>query len=226
MNTPLQGVKRVTLRVENKMNWVTLQQGEPEQLEIEADPDVLARIEVEVAGDRLTISNAGSWTDRLRDALSTSLTRQQVTYRLAVRDLTQLKVGGMARVDMAELETEQLALQLHGACQMSIGQLAVRDLDVDLRGSGRVTLSGYSRRQRISVEGMVAYEAGKLRSEQTTVDIRGAGRATVWANDTLDIAIRGMGRVAYRGQPAVRQQVMPMGIVTALEPARVATPYV
>jgi hypothetical protein len=187
---------------------------------------VLARIGVEVAGDRLIIRNAGSWGDRLRDALSTSLTRQQVTYRLTVRDLTHLKVGGMARVDMAELETEQLALQLHGACQMTIRQLAVRDLDVDLRGSGRVNLSGHSRRQQISIEGMVAYEGGKLQSEETTIDIRGAGRATVWANDTLDIAIRGMGRVAYRGQPAVRQQVMPMGIVTALEPARVATPHV
>ena len=53
----------------------------------------------------------------------------------------------------------------------------------------------------------------------SNMDIRGAGRATVWATETLEVAIRGMGQVAYRGRPTLTQRAMPMGTVTALDRA-------
>lgn len=219
MEIQVHDVNQVTLRVENKMNWMTLRQGEPELLVIEAAGDVLDQIGASVSDGRLTIRNNGTWTERLRDALSTSLTRQQVTYQLTVRDLSQLEVLGMARVDMAQLATEGLALRLEGACQLTIRSLETDDLSVDLRGTGRVTLGGRAARQQVVIDGLSTYEAEGLESEQASVQLRGSGRATVWATQELDVTIRGLGRVAYRGRPAVRQQVMPMGVVVPLEGA-------
>jgi hypothetical protein len=225
MEIQLRDINRVTLRVDNKMNWVTLQQGEPELLVIEAAAGVLDQIGVQVSDGHLAIRNAGTWTDRLRDALSTSLTRQQVTYHLTVRDLSRLDVLGMARVDMAQLQTEQLALRLEGACQLTIRSLETRELGVDLRGAGRVTLGGRAGRQRVAIDGLSVYEGERLESERASVQIRGSGRATVWATRELDVTIRGLGRVAYHGQPRVRQQVLPMGMVTALDRAPAAVPH-
>jgi hypothetical protein len=215
----LHDINQVALRVENKMNWVTLRQGEPELLVIEAAAGVLDQIAVQVTAGGLAIRNAGSWTDRLRDALSTSLTRQQVTYDLTVRDLSRLDVLGLARVDLARLETDRLALRLHGACQLTIRSLETRQLGVDVRGTGQVTLAGRAPDQQVTIEGLSTYEADGLESERASVQITGSGRAAVWATRELDVTIRGLGRVAYRGRPALRQQVMPLGIVTALDQA-------
>jgi hypothetical protein len=84
------------------VNWVDLiaEPGETEQLTIEGPPEYIDRVVSEVQGDTLKVSLSGSLSDKVKDALTTSLTRKMVTYHLTAKNLVEIEVAGLIRVNL------------------------------------------------------------------------------------------------------------------------------
>ena len=61
------------------------------------------------------------------------------------------------------------------------------------------------------VTGPGEYQGGRLLSGHTQISIGSAGKATVWASESLDVAVQGIGCVDYYGYPRVRHHLSPMG---------------
>jgi hypothetical protein len=207
---------RVVLRVDNVVNEVEVRQGETESLKITGRPDVLSRMKTEVRDGRLSITLGGSWSEKLGEALATSLSRQWVKCDLTVTQLTSLEIGGLARVHASDIKSDRLALTLCGAGQVKIESLAVGALDVGLRGTCQMEVEGQVTEQRVAVEGMGHYRAPSLRSRRAMVELRGSGKATICALEDLDVTTRGLGLVEYYGTPKVKKDGSPLTSVVRL----------
>jgi hypothetical protein len=102
---------------------------------------------------------------------------------------------------------------------VSIEALASDLLDVSMRGTCQMQVTGTVGEQRIDLEGMGNYDAPRLQCRSSTVNVKGSGKATVWAAENLDVTIRGLGNVEYYGTPKVTKQVSPMAsVVRAVDP--------
>lgn len=208
--------EKVSLRVQNIQNDLVIQQGERESLVIEANPDLLSRVKTVVRDGELSIWIVGSWSDLIKEALSTSLTRQRIQYTLTVRVLNALDVAGIAHVESAGLATDRLALRFTGPGSVRIARLHARLLEVDLAGPGKVELAGEVDEQRLTIKAIGFYYAPQLESKKAVVRLDGPGQARVWVEHSLDATINGPGRLEYYGAPRVRQNIMPFGGLVSL----------
>jgi hypothetical protein len=190
--------------------------GERESVSIEASSRLLARIETQVKGGRLVIKVGGRLSERIVDALTTSLTRERVRYTVTARALTRLDLIGMVDVEASTLEAEQVALRMRGMGGLRIGQVRARHLEVDLSGPCQIDLSGQVDRQEVTVRAMGAYLASGLSSQRASVDVSGPGMAAVRVAESLAVRVSGPGQVQYYGHPRVSSSLSPFGGLVCL----------
>lgn len=97
------------LKLCDPANWVDLviESGETENLTITGPAKMVSRIKTRVKNNTLAISLGGNFLDRIRDSLTTSLTRKRIAYHLTVRQLDLIELCGLIRVDTRELETRK-----------------------------------------------------------------------------------------------------------------------
>ena len=68
----------------------------------------------------------------------------------------------------------------------------------------------------ITNSGAGLIDTHELRSSKADVNLSGAGQAEVYASEQLDVAISGVGRVTYSGQPKViNKNISGIGSVSA-----------
>jgi hypothetical protein len=185
-------------------------QGERPALVVEADQALQRRLKSEVQNGRLTLG-FGSWLDKLGEAFTTSLTRKAIRYTLTVTELTEIEICGLARVRAESLVSEWLHLKLCGPVDAYFASLKAAALEVDVPTGGRLTIAGRVTTQEISIHGPGEYDGALLLSDRARVRVFGPGQATVWATEELDVQIRGIGDVAYRGTPTIKKQIMGIG---------------
>jgi hypothetical protein len=187
--------------------------GNQPSLTVETSRSLQRRIKSEVIDGRLTLG-FGSWLDKLGEAFTTSLTRTRIRYELTVAELTDIEVCGLARVQVNSLVTEALRIKLCGPVDANVSSLTVEKLEVEMLSGGKLVTSGQAAAQAISVGGPGFYDGTRLRSERARVQLSGPGRASVWVTDELDVVIRGIGEVTYFGSPAIRKNIMGIGLLT------------
>jgi len=209
------GFDQVSLRSQHE-NHLAIRQGARESLTIQAPAEILTRIQSRVAQGRLTISLQGDWPARIRDALTTSLTRPRIHYRLCVKNLSLLEIYAMADVRIGSLEAQELQIKYNGMGLMTIDDLVAGELIVEINGAGRIKLNGRVQDQKITVNGLAEYDAGALESQRATILLRSPGTAKLWATDQLRVDIRGPGSVSYYGSPQIHKRISPVGSLIAL----------
>jgi hypothetical protein len=72
--------------------------GERHTVAAEGAPETLRRVRAEVTDGILRITVAGSVADHLRDAVTTSLSRQELVYRVHAPRLREVRVAGYVSV--------------------------------------------------------------------------------------------------------------------------------
>jgi hypothetical protein len=161
---------------------VTIEQGDPESLTIEADDNVLPVLTSEVENSVLHLGT---------EPRTTVQTRNPIRYRVTVEDLTSIGLSGSGSV--------------------SATNLRVDTLQVNISGSGMVNLAGAADQQELDMSGSGRYQAAELSSRSATIEISGSGRATVAVSDQLRVDISGSGTVTYSGDPRVDQSISGSG---------------
>jgi hypothetical protein len=140
---------------------------------------------------------------------------QGIKFNLSVREVASLELSGAGDIDAPTLKVDDLEILLSGAGDVSVGSLAAEELVVRLDGAGNVELAGQVLEQDVRINGAGNYRAAELESQRATVIVSGAGDATVWATDTLDVRIPGVGGVEYHGNPRVTHKLSGLGRLTA-----------
>ena len=119
-----------------------------------------------------------------------------VKVTVATPGLVGLSVGGAVKGTISGVQGQRFALKLSGAGSVDIeGQAG--ELEVSLSGAGRVRARG-------------------LEAKKATVRSSGAGSVQVFASESLDVNVSGVGSVTYFGKPQkVNRSVSGVGSIRA-----------
>ena len=190
---------------------VVLTQGETESLTIEGSDNLVPLVRTSVNGSKLIIEmeeniNVVDWNNK----------ENVLTFKITVRDLTDLTLSGLADVQMETLSTTDLGVTMSGAGQLILGDLAAENLDVIVSGLGSVEIAGQVTDVGIEIPGAGSVNAGELECQTATVDISGLGSATVWVTGELKGTISGSGSVSYYGDPQTSVNTTGLGSYKAM----------
>lgn len=184
---------------------VSINQGPAETLTLEAEPAVLRKITTEIVGRRLLI---GLVPGRVE-------TQQPIRMKLGVRNLRAFESRTAGAITVGALGSDSLALVLTGGSVLNLDRLdRALSLDVRITGAGEVAVGGGTVvAQKVAITGAGTYAAPRLASERAEVAIDGHGEVQLAASTTLAVRIGGVGRVRYRGNPAVTRSIRGVGSI-------------
>jgi len=188
-------VERVRL---SYMGELTIIEGDEEGLTVEADDNLLPYIETEMRGRELVIG--------VQEGIQLD-TDHPIRYTLRIKTLNEVSISGSADVYAESLDTGDLSLEISGSGNVRINQLSADDLRVRISGSGNFDLAGETQSLDLTITGSGNVRGGDLASRQVKVVISGSGNAALWASETLDIRVTGVGNVDYYGRPEVTQSI-------------------
>jgi hypothetical protein len=185
---------------------LTLVRGETPSITIEADPEVMEHLKVEVVNGRL-ILGMKSWLDFIFHSW------KPVLYQVTYRSLEAVSISGSSKIRAAELEANRFSFQVSGSSAILVEKLTVDDLRMQISGAGELDLSGTARRQEIRISGSGKMEGWALDSQVAEVHISGSGNLVLKVRDQLDVSISGSGSVRYLGSPKVNHSISGSGSV-------------
>jgi hypothetical protein len=182
-------------------------QGDVESLKVEAEDNIIDRIESYVSGSTLHIG-----IERFINVIPTS----SITYTLTVKDLNSIEISGYGDVYIQTLTTDYLEVEVSGGGRIAVENLTADSLDVELSGAGDFDLAGMVDQQNVKLSGAGSYKASDLQSRVAKVNISGAGSAQLWVTEDLEVNLSGVGSLQYYGDAQVHQNISGIGKVISL----------
>lgn len=158
--------------------------GDGYEVEVSGDDNLIPKVVTRVDGETLVVT----------------------TERGSYRSKTPLKV----RITMPKLD----GLRLNGAGNVRATGIESDEFLAEIRGAGSLNLSGIAGGFRVVLAGAGSVEADRFRADRATVELSGTGEARVYARESLDAKVNGVGSVRYFGNPrAVTRQVNGVGSI-------------
>lgn len=176
------GISRVVM---SGIGTVNVKQTGTESLTVTTDDNILPALTSSVSGGVLTLG-VKPGTVNVRPS-------KDITWNLAVKDLTGITISGAGNVNVQDLHTSTFK--------------------VNISGAGTLTISGAATSQTADISGAGSYQARAFATTNTTATISGTGSAYVSASGTLDATVSGVGSIVYYGSPQVTKNVSGVGSV-------------
>jgi len=194
-----------------------LHQGPATGVEIEGDPDVLAKVHARVAGDTLVLEIGETWLERLTSGVLL-VAHRPLHYHVSAPELERIAVSGTGKVEADGLRADRLEVTVSGTADVHLGGIACDELVTTISGRGSFELGGRAERLQLRVSGSGDVDAAELACHEADVRISGQGNATLRVSDRLDVRLSGVGQVAYHGDPTVTQRISGAGSVSQASP--------
>ena len=162
--------------------------GESQEVVLEATDEWLDRILMEVDEDELVID----MKTRKRGFNFESDNSPTVTIKMP--SLTGFRVDGAVDADIANVDAESFDFEMRGAGDIDISG-SCKSLEVDVRGAGDINLED-------------------LKCGAVKVELKGVGDVSVYASDSINAVLAGMGNIdVYGGPKKVNKRVGGFGTI-------------
>jgi len=204
---PVEDVSNVSLRGQGQL---ILTQGDQKSLRIEAEDNIINRIDTRISGNTLVL-------DFEKGLFNTVIPRKGIKYYLTLSNPREVTISGSGSIDAANLTVERFRVQINGSGDGYINNLVADELVTDVNGSGKFVVSGDVRKQRIEVSGSANYRAIDLVSDIAEVRISGSGKTELNVRSELDVRISGSGNVRYKGNPRITQRISGSGKIRNID---------
>lgn len=90
---------------------------------------------------------------------------------------------------------------------VSVGDLDLDMLVLDISGTANVELSGQVSDQKIESSGVLNAKNFELITDNTDINVSGTGEMEITCNQYLDIDVSGVATISYKGNPTINQEV-------------------
>lgn len=137
--------------------------------------------------------------------------REKITYELRLKDLKQLIFVGSGRIDIPDLDNDQLKIISKGSGEIHMDQLTADDLKIDSSGSGNICIRGDVELQTITLTGSGSFMSENLVSDFAHVVLKGSGVVKLSVSEELSVKITGSGQVYYTGFPEIEKVISGSG---------------
>lgn len=182
---------------------VYLTQGPAKPAVIEAEADLISRVELETNGSVLKVHLKNNSFFSSRHDINVYLTAPDVN-GLSVFGSGDLKLRGRLS------SKDSIKISISGSGSVS-GELNAPTVTASIAGAGDIKVKGKTRDLKVSIAGSGDYDGFDLLAENTSVSIVGSGDAHVYASKNLNVSTAGSGDVTYSGDPQVRSSIMGSG---------------
>lgn len=188
---------------------VELTQGSSTEVKVEADENLQQYIITEMEDGILVI--------KMRSNIR-FINSERLKIYITTDRLEQLTLSGSGNITGTNKFTgsEHLKLRVSGVGDLKLN-FNTPELEAEISGSGSLVLSGETKDAKIQINGVGDCNAETLKAENATVKIAGSGDVKVFADANLDVTIRGIGSVYYKGAATVSQKINGSGEVKRLE---------
>lgn len=137
----------------------------------------------------------------------------KVTLLVTFKDLERLRIlGGIRLETRGFLDLNDVEMLLEGGAKVNL-QLKAERIAIENRGGVLSEISGIARSLDVRLAGAGHVNAGQLEARDVNFRIEGVGTGVVHATKTLDATIKGAGKIKYRGNPVVTQNIEGLGSV-------------
>lgn len=172
-------------------------------VEISAQENLLSEIKTEVSQGALRI-----FTDKNISSSS------PITVKVSAPDFERFSIAGSGDIKvLSDLQSPQMNMKISGSGNISCPNAEFDAIDLDIVGSGDVTLGGIAKEGRINISGSGDVRAKNFQVDNLQVRISGSGTVTADVVTELKAVIAGSGDVFYTGSPVVDSKVSGSGSV-------------
>ncbi|ULQ57184.1 DUF2807 domain-containing protein [Flavihumibacter rivuli] len=183
---------------------ITYQYANAAGVVIEAQQNIIDRIETYISGNELKV--------KVRD---NTVLRNHEEIRILVSGPMAEKISqhGSGEIHIKDrFQPANLRLESNGSGRISIDQLETGFLDARIEGSGDILVSqGRLRKEKAVISGSGRFELLNLEADTAYTQTNGSGDIRLWAREYLDCRISGSGNVAYKGSPQINLSVSGSG---------------
>ena len=186
----------------------------PFQVTASTDDNVLPTLTVSQRDETLILGRDVDWIDGIRQtvpirfvvkvpqlaAVSTSGSGN-VLIRGVGGTSMDFTVSGAGSLDLADLPTRHWQVRIDGAGKVFATGISAETVDVTLRGAARATMYGTTESATVRASGSTRYRGAHLQAEAVAAEVDGAAQVHVWAVQTLNARVGGVGQLGYRGSP-------------------------
>jgi len=195
-----------------------LTQGPETHVEIEGDPEVMAKVRTRIEGETLLLEIGESWLERLTSGVLL-VAHRPLHYFVTTPDVQRVAVSGTGRVEAAGIAAERLEVAISGTADIKLTGIRCEELHATISGRGAFELAGSCERLQLGVSGSGDVDAGELAAQTASVRISGQGNATLRVSERLDVRLSGVGQVRFHGEPHLTQRITGAGSIEPIAPA-------
>jgi hypothetical protein len=148
--------------------------GKAQSVVVSGSDDLVADLQTEVVGNELKLHMRRDTThfNRHHDELDVTITMPQLT-----------------------------TFTMGGAGETTISHMSGDSLEVRFGGAGSLKADGTVRNLTMHVGGVGSIDTRELHADTATVNVGGVGSVKVWASNSLDASLGGVGSLTYYGDP-------------------------
>jgi hypothetical protein len=190
---------------------LVISQGDVPSLTIEAQQNVLDRLETSVSGDTLRIEHRWHWF-----GFGAFWGSEPITYHLTVPDLSAIKLSGAVAVrGEGSLDAEEFVIECSGSSDVNL-EMRADSVRVNTSGSADITLAGQVDTVVFDSSGSTKILARDLASRIATIDCSGSSDIEVNASEQLNVNASGSSTVSHVGDPVLNTNISGSGEVRRL----------
>lgn len=184
---------------------VELTQGSKTELIIEADEDILEKIETEVIDGKLRIRFEKWYNYRGNKRIKVFITMKEV------EKLTLAGSGDI--IAKTAIKSDRINLVVTGSGSIIIGDLKTNDVHSVISGSGDIKLNGKltATMLDVTITGSGDFDATGLEFNRADFNITGSGTIEALVVDEIQANITGSGRIYYKGNPIIDANITGSG---------------
>lgn len=202
MTKPADGVTRVVFKTSGELS---VKVGSEEKLTVEAEPKVLAQLDIGVKGGTMTLASKGSFK-----------TDKGLKFTLTIKSLRALKSDGSGEIRIDGFGGNDLEVEAGGSSNIVVKNVKPGKLSLLIPGSGNIDAAGSGKALLARIGGSGNIDAGKFRAQTVEARIDGSGNIKVHADDTLKADISGAGNIEFTGKAKVTESITGAGSVDRL----------
>lgn len=190
-------------------DWtVDIRQSETFSVTIDADENLFNYLYVDVSDNILHIGFQHGYV----------IGRSNCKAIITMPVLTQLTASGSltGTVSSFDMPGRTMSVVVSGSGNVAARNITVKNLKLNISGSGSFTASGTAQNLEGSISGSGNINTTRMEAEYADISISGSGSAKVWVTQLLIVHISGSGSVDYRGNPRIVPKISGSGSVYPL----------
>lgn len=173
---------------------------------VNCEPKVYRLLSFKVSDKTLSISARKSFSSQ-----------EPIEFVIQSNSIRRLTANAPADITMEKISGDELVVNILGASDVSLKDVSLRSLFVNLEGSGSVLASGRTINQTIESNGSASFQAEDLKSDNSSIRVVGAGEAALNVHSKLSVSIDGSATVTYSGNPQVSKTINGSGTIEKVD---------